>query len=251
MKLMCGKRNYVLTALGITKVRCTVVNTSAVSVMQNTIRCCWKAFVSHVVTEGSSESIVSAVVSTQTLSPTSQPCFLRDNSIGVHLVNESAINVRDAKGKLYTMDIDPCFQCSFVSDALCKRLQLSMRWDTLAVSGIGGNSAKFVKRAATLELFYQHDAKVKLKFSAYMLHIIFQYEPRMNKLCNSWSQLQGLTLADNFEFSYILLDGLVTLAGPISMGCKSNHRYCYLVMLLSYQNHLCLCSQDFKLYIDF
>ena len=95
---------------------------------------------------------------------------------------------------------------------------------------------------------YSQDAKVKLKFSAYVLHIISQYEPRMHNLSNSWSHLQGLPLADNFEFPpdevdillgadvypYILLDGLIkgapgtpiaqntifgwTLTGPISMG---------------------------------
>ena len=219
--------------------------------------------VSNVSTEGSRDSVVSAVVSTNKNNQTSQPCFVRDNNIGVHLVNESAsaqstllatalVNVRDANGKLHTVRamIDPCSQCSFVSDALCKKLQLSTRSDTLAVSGIGGNPAKLVKGAATLELSSRHDAKVKLKFSAYVLHIISQYEPRMHKISNSWSHLQGLPLADNFEFPpnevdillgadvypYILLDGLIkgapgtplaqhtifgwTLTGPISMGSQ-------------------------------
>ena len=94
-----------------------------------------EVFVSNAVTAGSSQSIVSAVVSTQTLPPTSQPCFVRDNKISIHLVNESAsarstllatalLNVRDTNGKLHTMHamIDPYSQCSCVSDALCKKL---------------------------------------------------------------------------------------------------------------------------------
>ena len=83
-----------------------------------------------------------------------------------------------------------------------------------------------------------------------MLHIILQYEPHMHKLSNTRSHLQGLPLADNFEFppieidillgadvySYILSDGLIkgapgslitqrtifgwTLTGPIAMGSQ-------------------------------
>ena len=107
-----------------------------------------------------------------------------------------------------------------------------------------------MKGAATLELFSKHVAKVKLKFSAYVLHIISQYEHRLHKLSNTWSHLQGLPLADNCEFPpseidillgadvypYILLDGLIkgepgspiaqrtifgwTLTGPIAMGSQ-------------------------------
>ena len=119
--------------------------------------------------------------------------------------------------------IDPSSQCSFVSDALYKRLQVSTRSDTLAVTGIGGNPAKLVKGAATLELTSEHDAKVRLKFSAYVLRIISQYESHMYISPRSWSHLQGLALADNFEsppteiyillgadvHPYTFLDGLV------------------------------------------
>ena len=188
---------------------------------------------------------------------------MRDNNIDIHLVNESAsarstllatalVNVRDTNGKLHTERamIDPCSQCSFVSDALCKKLQLSTRLDTLAISGIGGNPPNLVKGAATLELFSQHDAKVRLKFSAYVLHIISQYESPMHQLLHPWAHLQGLPLSDNFQsppieidillgadvYTYILLDELIkgvpgttttqntifgwTLAGPITMGSQ-------------------------------
>ena len=120
-----------------------------------------ESLVSNAVTAGSSESVVSAVVSTQTHSRTSQPCFVRNNNISVHLINESAsaqstllatalVNVRDAEGKLHTVRamIDPCSQCSFVSDALCKKLQLSTRSDTVAVLDIGGKHCKARQRSS-------------------------------------------------------------------------------------------------------
>ena len=104
-----------------------------------------------------------------------------------------------------------------------------------------------------MELTSKHDVKVRLEFSAYMLHIISQYEPRMHRLTNSWSHLQGLPLTDNFEFlpseidillradvyPVILLDGLNkrvpgtpiaqntifgrTLTGRISTGIGSHN----------------------------
>ena len=103
----------------------------------------------------SNDSVLSAVVSTQNRSPTSQ------------------LNVRDAKGNLHTVQlmIDPCSQGSFISDALCKRLQLSTRSDTLSISGFGGRPAKLIKKATTLELSSKKNAKVKLKFSVYVLQL--------------------------------------------------------------------------------
>ena len=83
--------------------------------------------------------------------------FGRDNNISVHLVNESVstrstlldtnlVNVWDAEGNLHTVRamIDPCSQCSFVSNALCKKLQFATRLDILAVSKIVGKRTKFV-----------------------------------------------------------------------------------------------------------
>ena len=146
--------------------------------------------------------------------------------------------------------IDLRSQCSFLSDALCKKLQLSTTSNTFAVSGIRGNPEKLVKGAATLELASKHDAKVRLKFSAYVEHIFSQYEPHMHRLPHSWSHLQGPPFADNFEFPlseidillgvdnypHILLDGLIkgvpvtpiaqntifgwALAGPTTMGSQ-------------------------------
>ena len=73
-----------------------------------------EVLVLHVVIAGSSKSEVSAVVSTQALTTTSQPCCVRDNNIGVYFVNESSsarstflatnlLKVRDAEGKLHTV----------------------------------------------------------------------------------------------------------------------------------------------------
>ena len=152
---------------------------------------------------------------------------------------------------------------NFFSDTLCKKLQLSTRSDTLAISGIVDNLEKLVKGAATLELMSQYDAKVRLKLLAYVLHIISQYEQRIHKLCTAWSHLQGLPIADNFEFPpneidillgtdvypYILLDGFKSRARQVhrslntpfsdghSLGLypwdrQSQHQSCYLVTLL-------------------
>ena len=152
VKLLFGKKRFVLivlahkSAMCRSKYKCCKCNPKHNTLLH-------EVFVSNPTTTGSSELIVSAVVLTQTLSPTLQPCFVRNNNIGVNLINESAsaqstllatamVIVRDAKGKLHTVRamIDPCSQCSIVYDALCKQLQLPTISNTLAVSGIGGNS---------------------------------------------------------------------------------------------------------------
>ena len=109
---------------------------------------------------------ISCCVNTNSFANVATLLFVRDKYIGVYLVNESLfarstllatalVNVRDTNGKLYTMRamIDPCYQCKFVFDSLCKKLQLSTRSDTLAMSEIGGNLAKLVKGAATMEFY--------------------------------------------------------------------------------------------------
>ena len=58
-------------------------------------------------------------MSAQTLSPTSQPCFVRDNNIGVHLVNDESASARstllaialvNVVVKIQRVNYTPCVQ---------------------------------------------------------------------------------------------------------------------------------------------
>ena len=134
VKLLFSKKNSISTVLDITKVQCAAVKTSALSVIPSTIRCCTK-FLCRMLLLRSQAS----PSSTRNRSTTPQPCFVRDNNIGVHLANDSVstrstlldtnlVNVWDAEGNLHTVRamIDPCSQELFYNATKILLLQFSL-----------------------------------------------------------------------------------------------------------------------------
>ena len=97
-------------------------------------------------------TVTSAFASTSVLAPIMQPNFTKGQSINVNLNRASTsiqstllatalVKVRDTNGFLHTARaiIDPGYQCSFVTEALIKKLKLPRMASTTSVTGVANS----------------------------------------------------------------------------------------------------------------
>ena len=185
-------------------------------------------------------TVTSAFASTTVSPPIRQPNFTKGQSINVNLNCSSTsiqstllatalVKIRDTNGFLHTARaiIDPGSQCSSVSEALMKKLKLPRMPSTISVTGVAHSSPVPSKGSSVLDLSPFHNHNTMIKFTAQILPLITSYRPRYHALPSTWTHLEGLQLADNFEsppneidillgadlYSEILLEGLVK--GPV------------------------------------
>ena len=98
---------------------------------------------------------------------------------------------------------------------------------TISVTGVANSSPVTSKGSSVLNLSLYHSQNTRIKFTAQILPLITTYRPRFHALPSTWTHLEGLQLADNFEsppneidillgadlYPEILLEGLVK--GPV------------------------------------
>ena len=108
-----------------------------------------------------------------------------------------------------------------------KKLKLPRMLSTISVIGVAHSFPVTSKGSSVLDLSPFHNHNTRIKFTAQILPLITSYRPRYHALPSTWTHLEGLQLADNFEsppneidillgadlYSEILLEGLVK--GPV------------------------------------
>ncbi|CAB0031203.1 unnamed protein product [Trichogramma brassicae] len=147
-------------------------------------------------TQAHEESSSAVKVDDTPLTAMAATSSVRQDETGEALLATASVQVSSSDGQSTVVRalVDQCAQSSFVSEALCQKLQLKRRVVNVPVSGIGeGLSNSRSEVDVTIRPHFP--SSFKLLFKAYVLPTITKYRPpRVEQ--EQWPHLKGLQLAD-------------------------------------------------------
>uniref|UniRef100_A0ABD2VYB7 Integrase catalytic domain-containing protein n=1 Tax=Trichogramma kaykai TaxID=54128 RepID=A0ABD2VYB7_9HYME len=121
---------------------------------------------------------------------------VRQDEAGEALLATASVQVSSCDGQSTVVRalVDQCAQSSFVSEALCQKLQLKRRVVNVPVSGIGEGLSNS-RSEVDVAIRPHFPSSFKLTFKAYVLPTITKYRPP-RVASRQWPHLKGLQLAD-------------------------------------------------------